>query len=78
MASAKETLAGTPTAAELNASKEKLQTASHKLAEAIYKANAANPSATAPTDGATAADGTHEEAKKDEGVIDAEYVDAEK
>jgi molecular chaperone DnaK len=77
LASAKETLAGTPTAAELNASKDKLQTASHKLAEAIYKAGAAT-SSTAPTDGATAAEGAHEEPKKDEGVIDAEYVDAEK
>jgi molecular chaperone DnaK len=77
LASAKETLAGTPTAAELNAAKDKLQTASHKLAEAIYKAGAAT-SSTAPTDGATAAEGAHEEPKKDEGVIDAEYVDAEK
>jgi len=77
LASSKETLAGTPTAAELNASRDKLQTASHKLAEAIYKASAAAPTS-APTDGAAAAEGTNEEAKKDEGVIDAEYVDAEK
>jgi molecular chaperone DnaK len=40
----------------------------------MYKANA---SAGAPTDGATAASGTTEEAKKDEGVIDAEYVDVD-
>jgi molecular chaperone DnaK len=44
----------------------------------MYKANA--PSATAggvpPTDGATASTGTADE-KKDEGVIDAEYVDVE-
>ena len=33
---------------------------------------------TAPTDGDAAAAGTADEAKKDEGVIDAEYVDAEK
>ena len=39
----------------------------------MYKAAAATP----PADGA-AANGTHEEAKKDEGVIDAEYVDVEK
>ena len=75
LAEAKEKLAGTPSATELNATKDKLQTASHKLAEAVYKAGAAS----APTDGAAAAEGTtHEEAKKDEGVIDAEYVDAEK
>jgi molecular chaperone DnaK len=72
LAASKETLAGTPTAAELNASKDKLQTASHKLAEAIYKAGAAAPPAA--EGGAAPA----EEPKKDEGVIDAEYVDAEK
>jgi molecular chaperone DnaK len=69
---AKATLAGTPSAAELNASKDKLTGVSHKLAEAMYKANAS-----APTDGATAAEGTTEEPKKDEGVIDAEYVDVD-
>ncbi len=75
LAEAKEKLAGTPTAGQLNDAKDKLQTASHKLAEAIYKAGPA----AAPTDGAAAAEGTtHEEARKDEGVIDAEYVDAEK
>jgi len=47
---------------------------SHKLAEAMYKATAA--SATASTDGAAAAGGTTEP-KKDEGVIDAEYVDVD-
>ena len=36
----------------------------------------AEASATAPTDGATAAEGTTEQ-KKDEGVIDAEYVDVD-
>ncbi len=76
LADAKKTLEGQPSVAELNASREKLTAASHKLAEAMYKANAANP-AGAPTDGATAASGTTEEAKKDEGVIDAEYVDVE-
>ncbi len=73
LAEAKEKLAGTPTAGQLNDAKDKLQTASHKLAEAVYKAGAAS----APTDGAAAAEGSAE-AKKDEGVIDAEYVDAEK
>ena len=42
----------------------------------MYKANAAGP-ATAPTDGAEAAAGTTDSAKKEEGVIDAEYVDVE-
>jgi molecular chaperone DnaK len=77
LAEAKGTLAsGDPSTSELNASKDKLTAASHKLAEAVYKANAAGN--TAPTDGDAAAAGTADEAKKDEGVIDAEYVDAEK
>jgi len=76
LAEAKEKLAGTPSAAELDAAKEKLQTASHKLAEAIYKAAGPVPAGEgAPS--AEAHDATHEH-KKDEGVIDAEYVDAEK
>ena len=77
LAEAKSSLTSDPTTAELNAAREKLTTASHKLAEALYKANAAAGS-TAPTDGDAAAAGTADEAKKDEGVIDAEYVDAEK
>jgi len=76
LADAKTTLTGDPSVTELTASREALTTASHKLAEALYKANAA--AATAPTDGDAAAAGTADEAKKDEGVIDAEYVDAEK
>ncbi|MGA7313427.1 MAG: molecular chaperone DnaK [Silvibacterium sp.] len=74
LADAKKTLEGQPGAAELNAAREKLTAASHKLAEAMYKANAAAPAA--PADGATAASETTAE-KKDEGVIDAEYVDVE-
>jgi molecular chaperone DnaK len=76
LAESKKTLEGTPSPAELNASREKLTAASHKLAEAMYKAGS---SAGAPTDGATAAGGTtaEPEAKKDEGVIDAEYVDVD-
>jgi len=72
LADAKTTLTGDPSATELDAARERLTTASHKLAEALYKANAA---AGAPTEGA--ADATAEEPKKDEGVIDAEYVDAD-
>ncbi len=73
LADAKSSLTGTPSGAELNSAKERLTTASHKLAEAMYKA-----SASAPTDGASAAEGTTEEPKKEEGVIDAEYVDVDK
>jgi molecular chaperone DnaK len=77
---AKKTLEGDPSATELNASKERLTSASHKLAEAMYKAAAAAPPAegAAGAASADAAPGTPEEAKKDEGVIDAEYVDVDK
>ncbi len=80
LAEAKSVLGGgDPGTSELNSVKDKLTAASHKLAEAVYKANAAGGSGnSAPTDGDAAAAGTADEAKKDEGVIDAEYVDAEK
>jgi molecular chaperone DnaK len=68
---AKKTLAGTPNASELNSAKERLTTVSHKLAETMYKANAAGAGEPAAQDSAT------EEPKKDEGVIDAEYVDVD-
>jgi molecular chaperone DnaK len=76
LADAKKVLESQPSAAELNAAREKLTAASHKLAEAMYKANAPTGT-TAPTDGAQAAAGTTDDHKKDEGVIDAEYVDVE-
>ncbi|HEY1742452.1 MAG TPA: molecular chaperone DnaK [Granulicella sp.] len=74
LADAKTTLTGDPGATELNAARERLTTASHKLAEALYKANAA---AGAPPAEGEAAAGAAEEPKKDEGVIDAEYVDTD-
>jgi molecular chaperone DnaK len=77
LADAKKTLEGQPSAADLNAAREKLTAASHKLAEAMYKANASTAGAAgAPTNGEATASGTTEE-KKDEGVIDAEYVDVD-
>ncbi len=78
LADAKKTLEGTPTVAEMNASKDRLTEASHKMAEAMYKASSA---ASAATGGAPGPDGTTGPAegseKKDEGVIDAEYVDVD-
>jgi molecular chaperone DnaK len=56
----------------MNAAREKLTAASHKLAEAMYKANASGTSASG--DAAASASGDTGE-KKEEGVIDAEYVD---
>ena len=86
LSDAKSTLTGDPSATELNAARERLTTASHKLAEAMYAASAGTPGG--PTDGGAsgfngangagstgAADGS---SHKDDGVIDAEYVDAEK
>src|ERR1700739_2809651 len=69
---ARTALQGSSNAAELNSAREKLTAASHKLAEAMYKANAAG--ASAPSDGSAGTPGAAEE-KKEEGVIDAEYVD---
>jgi molecular chaperone DnaK len=76
---AKKVLAGDPAASELDAAKEKLTSSSHKLAEAMYKAASENPPAEGAA-GAGSAEGAPaaEEPKKDEGVIDAEYVDVEK
>ena len=75
LSDAKGTLSGTPSAAELNAAKDKLTASSHKLAEAMYKA----ASAQGPMDGGATSTGTPDEsAKHDEGVIDAEYVDVDK
>jgi molecular chaperone DnaK len=71
LAQAKTTLQGSSSASELNTARETLTAASHKLAEAMYKSNAAGPSASTDS---TATPGAGEE-KKEEGVIDAEYVD---
>jgi molecular chaperone DnaK len=69
--------------AQMDKARETLTAASHKLAEQMYKAAQANPAAApgaGPTPGATAggdASGNGQGKKKDEGVIDAEYVDVE-
>jgi molecular chaperone DnaK len=77
LAEAKKVLENTTASAkELHDAYEKLTQASHKLAEAMYKATAAagpgEPSAQADGSGSPAG-----EQKKDEGVIDAEYVDVD-
>ena len=80
LAEAKKTLEGEPSVADLTAAREKLTAASHKLAEAMYKANAAaTPGAENVADATASGAGASptEESKKDEGVIDAEYVDVE-
>jgi molecular chaperone DnaK len=80
LAEAKKTLEGSPSTADLKQAHERLTAASHKLAEAMYKAAAAQgpaaggpsePAAGSPSDGASAG------AKKEGEVIDAEYVDVD-
>jgi molecular chaperone DnaK len=68
--------------AQMDKARENLTKASHKLAEEMYKsAQAKGPAGGGPggpTDGADAAPGSNGGGqKKDEGVIDAEYVDVE-
>jgi molecular chaperone DnaK len=75
LAESKKLLEGTPTSKELKDQHEKLTHASHKLAEVLYKANAAQAAAGAAPGGAAGEPAA--EHKKDEGVIDAEYVDVE-
>jgi molecular chaperone DnaK len=72
LADAKKALEGTDTAA-MNSARDRLTAASHKLAEQMYKA--AKPQGGAPA-GEHGANGAADK-KKDEGVIDAEYVDVE-
>jgi molecular chaperone DnaK len=77
LADAKKALENTAADASImNSARERLTQASHKLAEAMYKS--AQPQG-APEAGAEAgpAPGAGQEKKKDEGVIDAEYVDVE-
>ncbi len=73
LADAKKTLEGSPSTSELKSANDRLTQASHKLAEAMYKATTASSS---PSDAAPGGAST-EEPKKDEGVIDAEYVDVD-
>jgi molecular chaperone DnaK len=77
VADAKKALEGSDKSA-MDKARERLTSASHKLAEQMYKA--AQPQG-APGAGAEAgagpAPGGDGQAKKDEGVIDAEYVDVE-
>src|SRR6266478_252591 len=78
IADAKKALESSDKAA-MDKARETLTTASHKLAEQMYKASQATPGAAGgPTPDATANGHAPEgEKKKDEGVIDAEYVDVD-
>ena len=74
LAQAKTSLQGSSSVDEMNSAREKLTAASHKLAEAMYKSNASS-NASGPSAASDASAGAPAEEKKDEGVIDAEYVD---
>ncbi len=76
VAEAKKALEGSEPAA-MNSAREQLTRASHKLAEAMYKQAQPQGGGAAPGAGAAASDGASSEQKKDEGVIDAEYVDVD-
>ncbi len=75
LADAKKALESTDPAI-MNSARERLTQASHKLAEAMYKSAQAQPGAAAGAPSGGPADGASKE-KKDEGVIDAEYVDVD-
>jgi molecular chaperone DnaK len=66
---------------QMDQARERLTQASHKLAEQMYKAAQAQaqpgPGAGAQAGAGSAPGGAAEAKKKDEGVIDAEYVDVE-
>jgi molecular chaperone DnaK len=75
LADAKKAIEGSDSSI-MNSARERLTQASHKLAEAMYKAS--EPQGAAPGAGAQPGGQTDGEAKKkDEGVIDAEYVDVD-
>ncbi len=65
--------------ATMDKARETLTQASHKLAEQMYKAAQSQAPGAGPAPGASAGPepGGNGQAKKDEGVIDAEYVDVE-
>ena len=77
VADAKKALEGGDKAA-MDSAKQKLTEASHKLAEQMYKASQPQgaPGAGPSAEPGPSASGNGQ-AKKDEGVIDAEYVDVE-
>jgi len=64
---------------QMKRAQENLTKASHKLAEAMYKQAGPPPGAQPGAQAGPSADGQggNGEAKKDEGVIDAEYVDVD-
>jgi molecular chaperone DnaK len=76
LADAKKTLEGSASVSELKSAHEKLTHASHKLAEVLYKANAAQAQGGSSAGDSTPPSGGGEQKKESE-VIDAEYMDVD-
>jgi len=79
LADAKKALEGSDVKV-MQGARDRLQAASHKLAEAMYKATSAQAQAQpgpGPQAGPTDSGATDASHKKDDGVIDAEYVDVD-
>jgi molecular chaperone DnaK len=63
---------------DINKAVDNLTQASHKLAEAMYKASAGGPGSAAPGAGPTGGDGAKpQEEKPKDNVVDAEFVDVD-
>jgi len=78
LAEAKKTLETSPTTKDMRAAYDKLTAASHKLAEAMYKASSAQAApGAAPGGPAAPAEPGPAAGKKEGEVIDAEYVDVD-
>jgi molecular chaperone DnaK len=81
LSKAKTTLESSSEAADLNSAFEELTQASHRFAEIMYKTTAGQRPQQGDGAGGTGAGGTgasHGAGKKEEEVIDAEYVDMDK
>ncbi len=81
LSKAKSTLESSSEASELNAAFDELTKASHRLAEVMYQKTAgqnASQGAAGGGEGPSAGGFSQESGKKDDEVIDAEYVDMDK
>jgi molecular chaperone DnaK len=79
LSKAKKTLESSPEAAELNAAAEELTRASHRLAEIMYQKTASQtPPHGEQGPAGSGSDAKQGSGKKDDEVIDAEYVDVDK
>jgi molecular chaperone DnaK len=80
LSSAKKTLESSSEAGELNSAFEELTRASHRLAEIMYQKTAGqqSPQGEARSDTSPGDGGKQEAGKKEDEVIDAEYVDMDK